>query len=296
MSIINDQRRMIDRASVLFAAKAFRIAERTLNVLPQGFNGGTAQTMARIIFEETGVAAVAITDRERIMAFTGLGADHHAPGTPISSPLTRRAIAEKCVVYVDGRDGHYVCPVSDDCQLWSVLVVPLLLDDNVIGTIKLYEARNKVFHPMNRTLGEGITGLLSSQLLLSRYEEQKDLLTLAELKVIQAQVNPHFLFNTLNTIIAIVRKDADRARELLIHLSHFFRKNLKRSSDLSTLEEELDQVASYLTIEKARFEDRLTVETDIDPSLLLLKIPAFTLQPLMEDAAHRRLRVSEYAR
>jgi|GEM_PF-4195685 len=97
-------------------------------------------------------------------------------------------------------------------------------------------------------------------------------------------VNPHFLFNSLNTIIAIVRKDADRARSLLIHLSNFFRKNLKRSTDFSTLEEELDHVKSYLQIEEARFEDRLAVEMDIDPTLLHLKIPTFTLQPLIENA------------
>ncbi len=107
---------------------------------------------------------------------------------------------------------------------------------------------------------------------------------MAELKLIQAQVNPHFLFNSLNTIISILRNDAERARELLIHLSNFFRKNLKRSGDLSTLEEELDHVNSYLKIEKARFEDRLSIEMDIDSSLLGLKLPTFTLQPLIENA------------
>ena len=71
---------------------------------------------------------------------------------------------------------------------------------------------------------------------------------------------------------------------MLIHLSNFFRKNLKRGNDLSTLEEELDQVNSYLQIEKARFDDRLVIQMDIDPALLKLKIPTFTLQPLIENA------------
>ena len=137
---------------------------------------------------------------------------------------------------------------------------------------------------MNKTLGEGIARLLSNQLLLARYEMQKNLLVQSELKLLQAQVNPHFLFNSLNTIIAILRIDAARCKDLLIHLSNFFRKNLKRSSDLSTLEEELDQVNSYLQIEKARFDDRLTVGIDIDPSLLKMILPTFTLQPLVENA------------
>jgi two-component system LytT family sensor kinase len=137
---------------------------------------------------------------------------------------------------------------------------------------------------MNKRLGEGIGALLSGQLLLARYEEQKNLLVMAELKLLQAQVNPHFLFNALNTIGAITRTDPARARELLVHLSHFFRKNLKRSGDLSTLQEELEHVGAYLEIEKARFQDRLVVETDVDPGLLSLRLPTFTLQPLIENA------------
>ena len=113
---------------------------------------------------------------------------------------------------------------------------------------------------------------------------QKNLLVQSELKLLQAQVNPHFLFNALNTIIAILRIDAARCKDLLIHLSNFFRKNLKRGNDLSTLEEELDQVNSYLQIEKARFDDRLTIEIDIDPSLMKMILPTFTLQPLVENA------------
>jgi two-component system LytT family sensor kinase len=97
-------------------------------------------------------------------------------------------------------------------------------------------------------------------------------------------VNPHFLFNALNTIIAILRRDADRSRELLIHLSNFFRKNLKRSSDVSTLAEELEHVGAYLEIEKARFEGRIAVEIDVDPELGRLTMPSFTLQPLVENA------------
>jgi two-component system LytT family sensor kinase len=137
---------------------------------------------------------------------------------------------------------------------------------------------------MNKSLGEGLGALLSSQLLIARYQEQKNLLVMSELKLLQAQVNPHFLFNALNTIIAVLRRDADRARDLLIQLSTFFRKNLKRSGELSTLGEELEHVGSYLEIEKARFEGRLTVDVDVDPVLLALQVPTFTLQPLVENA------------
>jgi len=284
MSIIRDQKNMVDRIAAISSAKAFKIAEQTLNILARGINGETAVALAKIIHKETGVGSVAITDKVKILAFIGQGSDHHKPGISIASPFTKAAISGNMVIFADGERERYHCPWSDACPINSVLVVPLQIDNDVIGTIQLFEPRNRRFLNMNKTLGEGIARLLSNQLLLSRYEMQKNLLIQAELKLLQAQVNPHFLFNSLNTIIAILRIDAARCKDLLIHLSNFFRKNLKRGSDLSTLAEELDQVNSYLQIEKARFDDRLMVDIDIDPSLLNVILPTFTLQPLVENA------------
>lgn len=284
INIIRDQKNMLDRIAAVSYEKAFKIAERTLNILARGINGDSSVELARIIQEETGVGSVAITDREKVIAFTGQGSDHHRPGDPIATHFTKTAIEENKVVFANGVTDRYQCPFSGECPLHSVLVVPLHIDNDVIGTIQLFEPKNKKFLNMNKTLGEGITRLLSNQLLLARYEMQKNLLVQSELKLLQAQINPHFLFNALNTIIAILRIDPARCKELLIHLSNFFRKNLKRGGDMSTLEEELDQVNSYLQIEKARFDDRLTFELDIDPALLKVVLPTFTLQPLVENA------------
>lgn len=284
ISIIRDQRSMYDKFGTIFSGRALKIAEQTLGILEQGFNRITAEAIAKIIHKETGVGAVGITDREQILAFVGAGSDHHTPGTPIASEFTRQTIREKRVVFADGVHLHFNCPLSSGCPLDSAIWVPLHVDGEVIGTIMLFEPRNKLFLNLNKTLGEGIARLLSEQLLRSRYEQQKNLLTQSELKLVQAQINPHFLFNALNTIIAVIRQDADRARELLLHLSNFFRKNLKRSGELATLAEELDHVNSYLLIEKARFGERLSVETQIDEELRQLKIPTFTLQPLIENA------------
>jgi two-component system LytT family sensor kinase len=186
-------------------------------------------------------------------------------------------------VFADGALQAYHCTLSPHCPIHSGLIVPLQVDGSVIGTVQLYEPRGRRFLNMNRKLGEGIGHLLSSQLLIARYQEQKNLLVLGELKLLQAQVNPHFLFNSLNTIMAVIRKDATRGRELVYHLSNYFRKNLKRSSPFSTLEEELEHIRAYLEIEKARFEG-LVVEIDVPEGLLHIQVPTFTLQPLLENA------------
>jgi two-component system LytT family sensor kinase len=224
-----------------------------------------------------------------VLAFTGAGADHHRPGSPIASPLTRRALADRRVAFADGVHERYACTLAPTCPLASAVVVPLEVDGAVVGTVQLFETSARRFRSVNRSLGEGLADLLSEQLLRAKYQEQKTLLTVAELKLVQAQVNPHFLFNSLNTIIAVTRTDPEQARELLAHLSNFFRKNLKRRAQWSTLAEELDHVGSYLEIEKARFRDRLVVEIDVEPELLPLRLPTFTLQPLLENAVKHGL-------
>src|SRR5512137_233332 len=284
MTVLLERQREEDRVAAASSERALKVAERSLELMARGFRPEAATELATIVKEETGVGAVGVTDTERILGWSGLGGDHHRPGRPIASPYTKQALATNKVVFADGIRQSYDCTVSPSCPLSSVLITPLQVDGTVVGTVQLFEPRGRRFLNMNRSLGEGLGTLLSSQLLISRYQEQKSLLVLSELKLARAQVNPHFLFNALNTIIAILRRDADRSRELLIHLSNFFRKNLKRSSDVSTLAEEMEHVGAYLEIEKARFEGRLVVETDVDPALVRLTMPSFTLQPLVENA------------
>ncbi len=284
ISMIRDQQRMYEKFSRVFSAKALTIANRTVGIMSQGFTPEASGKIAHIVQEETGVGAVAITDTDKILAFIGTGEDHHKPGTPITSAITLQAIAQNKVLFADGNSQPYRCSISPQCQLGSVLVIPLQGDEGVIGTIKLYEPKKRLFLKINHTLGEGIANLLSQQLLAGRLEQQQRLLVQSELKLVQAQINPHFLFNTLNTISAITRSDPGRARELLLHLSRFFRNNLKRQSGLTTLREEQEHCLSYLEIEQARFGERLTVINEIPLHLAEVQLPSFTLQPLIENA------------
>lgn len=284
MSILQDRKTIVEKYSATFSRRALTIAERSVGILHNGFNSENAGKIARIVYEETQVGAVSITDREKILAFVGIGDDHHQPETRISSQSTLDAIAENKIIYLDGKENAYQCSLSADCKLGSALIIPLRSGDEVVGTIKLYERKHKLFSTINMSMAEGIAQLLSSQILFSGYVQQKSLLTQAEIKLLQAQVNPHFLFNALNTISAVIRRDPDKARELIQNLSQFFRSNLKQNVRSVTLREELEHVNAYLSIEKARFTDRLNIDIDIDPSLLDVQIPSFTLQPLVENA------------
>jgi len=285
MRLILDRRETLEKYSIAFSAKALRIAERSVGVLMRGFNEHNCSRMAQIIQEETGVGAVAITDCEKLLGFVGVGADHHLPGTPISSPHTFYAIAHNEVVYADGATIPYACSVNKDCKLGSSLVIPLRGEGNrVFGTIKLYEPKRKFFSSLNRTLGEGIARLLSNLVLAGTIEEQKRLLAQSEIKLLQAQINPHFLFNALNTLAAVIRRDPEDARQIVHYLSTFFRKSLKRVNTDATLKDELEHIDSYLHIELARFSGRLNVHLSVPDDLLHLRLPTFTLQPIVENA------------
>jgi len=119
-----------------------------------------------------------------------------------------------------------------------------------------------------------------------RRVEAESLSREAQMKMLRYQLNPHFLFNTLNSISALVKtKRSDQARKMISQLSHFLRLSLESEGlvDVS-LEEELETLKLYLDIEKVRYADRLKTDFDIDEAILDAQIPALILQPLFENA------------
>ncbi|WP_026971680.1 sensor histidine kinase [Aliagarivorans marinus] len=285
MMMIRDRRRIYDKYTSYSSTKALRLAQRMVGVFREGFNNKSAEKIAKVIYQEIGVSAVAITNTKEVLAFTGMGSDHHKAGMPISTGQTTLAIQENRVVFANGLEDQYQCSIRDNCPLGSALVVPIRGAENeVIGTVKLYESKRRLFLNINRALGEGIASVLTEQLTVSRYLQQKQLLTEAELKAAKAQISPHFLFNALNTISAVVRRDADASRSLIADLALFLRNNLKSNQQLNSVASELEHTMAYLHIEQVRFADRLEVDVDIHNDLMQQVLPSFSLQPLVENA------------
>jgi sensor histidine kinase YesM len=121
--------------------------------------------------------------------------------------------------------------------------------------------------------------------LQSRTRELTELAATAQLAALRAQINPHFLFNSLNSIAQLIRTDPDKAEACVERLAEIFRYILNRAEkEFVPLGEELQMTRAYLDIERARFDERLRVRTSIDPKSLRQMIPNLILQPLVENA------------
>ncbi len=118
-----------------------------------------------------------------------------------------------------------------------------------------------------------------------KLEEQERLLLVARLDALQSQMNPHFLFNTLNSISSLVRFDPDHARDLILKLSKILRRLLGKHDEFVQLREEIEFIDDYLDIEVVRFgRDKLRVYKHLDPATLDVVIPSMLLQPLVENS------------
>ncbi len=107
----------------------------------------------------------------------------------------------------------------------------------------------------------------------------------SELNLLKSQINPHFLFNSLNSINSLIIANPDKAREMLLELSEFLRYTVRRNEkEQVSLRDEIDNIRKYLDIEKIRFGDRLVIEEDISDECLKVMIPNMILQPLYENA------------
>ncbi|MHA6259254.1 LytS/YhcK type 5TM receptor domain-containing protein [Sporosarcina sp. CAU 1771] len=288
-NVMNEQERM----TALQAQKTLRIANQTLGYLRKGMNAETAGAVCTILYEELKPSAVAMTNKTKILSHVGIAKDHHQVNVPIRTSETKDVIRDGKLIVVNEGTIHCDYP---GCPLGAAVIAPLIRRGETIGTLKLYYPSEKVITDVSIELIAGLSSLLSNQLEIAETDHAYQLAKEAEINALQAQISPHFLFNSMNIIVSLIRTDPDQARKLLTSLSYFLRQNVTGTTVSQIgLEQELSHVKSYLEIIEARFVDRLTVLYDVDEDVLNVEIPPFTLQPIVENAIHHGVNDMEKA-
>jgi LytS/YehU family sensor histidine kinase len=285
--IVRDIFREQEKVQAFSAQQSLRMIKKTSAFLFTGLNKDTASQIARIIFKETDAAAVSVTDNKKVLAFIGEGADHHYAGTPIVTAVTKRVMQNLQAVLVASKT-EIGCP-NNNCRLTAVVDAPLVVGGELVGTIKLYKANNELISSFEEELIQGIAEFFSLLLAQRKLDEKQRLLLQTEYNMLKAQVNPHFFFNTLGTIQALVQVEPQKANTLIKDVADFFRRTLKHGGEFVTLREELETVYNYIRIEKIRFGDRLAVELSIPDELQESLVPVFSIQPLVENCIRHGL-------
>lgn len=265
-----------------------KLSSQTLACMQEGLNEHSAQKICKLLLPSTAAAAVAITDKEKILGYEGAEKEKNPTGSLIRTQATALTVkdGQMRILFTPEEIGF----PSESTSINAAIIVPLAVSGHVAGTLKFYFRKAKSISKTQKSIAEGFGKLLSTQMAASALEQQTKLATNMELKALQSQINPHFLFNTINTIASLVRTDPERARMLLREFAVFYRRTLEDSSDLIPFSREIEQTLRYFTFEVARFgEDRLSLEIDMEPFVEDMMIPPFLLQPLVENTVKHAL-------
>jgi len=180
----------------------------------------------------------------------------------------------------DGRCARVILPTSDPPH-------PAAVIGPLAGGRRLLVADVALLQNASTVLARRIDAIrIEHERVERRWREQEmaRLAVDAELRALRAQLNPHFLFNALTTIGYLVKTAPDQAVHTLLRLTEVLRRALRQDEAIVTLASELQMVEAYLDIERARFEERLRVTVDVPDEVKHIRIPAFVLQPLVENA------------
>ncbi|MDI3312440.1 MAG: histidine kinase, partial [Thermoanaerobacterium sp.] len=248
------------------------ITSKTIPYIRNGLNSDTAKVVSEIIYESINVDAVAITDRKTVLAYIGL--DDVQDKCQFLKKSAINAFRFKKVYVENSKKGL--------CLLSSV-TAPLYCYDELVGTLKIFR-KNKFVNSTDIEVAKGLSNLISNQLEIADAENQKRIADEMKFNALQAQINPHFLFNALNTVISFIQYNPDGASRLLITLSEYLRNNLRHAGKWITVGKEIENIDDYLFIEKARFGEKINVVKDIDSDILNMYIPALLIQPIVENA------------
>jgi two-component system LytT family sensor kinase len=270
--ILKNAKDDIARIGAVQSQKVLNIAGRTINYLRNGLNRNTAEHVAEIICEIGEVEAAFVADGKELLAYNG-------------DLKNEERLNKNLMEYYKDPGFGTLSFVSGGKKVLFYCVPIYGIDFNFEGVIGHQLKSEKLLGDKRfANYAKELSGLLSTQMEIHKLNVLAQEAHVAEYRALRAQIEPHFLFNALNTIASFCRTNPTRARELIIELSNYFRQTLNRQEDFITMEREINFLNSYLSIEKARFGERLIVNIDIPDELENAKMPAFILQPLVENS------------
>jgi len=271
-----------ERTEANGAHKALQIAETTLDHLRTGLTFQSAEKVCELIYSKTTSLAVSMTNKDTILAHVGMESNHHRSGSPIQTDSTRQVIRLGHLLTI-GKDEIFCS--HPNCSLGAAIIAPIKIKNETVATLKIYVHNENLLTPSLIELVQGLSSMFGHQLELSELDQLQELAKEAEIRALQAQVNPHFLFNAMNTIVSLIRTNPNRARSLLVSLANFIRQNVESSTEgMVTLQKEVELIQSYLLIEEARFSDRIKVKYSIDPNTLVYSIPPMAILTLVQNS------------
>jgi two-component system, LytTR family, sensor kinase len=246
-----------------------------------GLTEASAAKAARHLRALVGSVGLSITDTHKGLAYDGLGGHHSAQLTAAAG----RAVRAQRSVVLNGSD----LPCDRvDCIVRGAVVAPLAGADGTPAGALVAVADDQPAPGLVQATLEAARWA-GSQLALAELDSSRERLARAEVRALRAQISPHFIYNALTAIASFVRTDPERARELILEFAEFTRYSFRAHGEFTTLAEELRSIDRYLTIERARFGDRLQVRLQIAPEVLPVGLPFLCLQPLVENAVRHGL-------
>ena len=275
----------IIQKSELIAGRQAKLALEIANkTLPHFRETENLSEVCKIIAEDLGAKATVITNKKEIIAGFSFDKDE-IKKADIKSNNTRKVLKTGEAMLVIKEDDEIIEDFLDiSPHIKSCIILPLKEKNDISGTLKIFFDTAEKITDKNRYLMIGLSHLISTQMEISKVENLISLLKYSELKALQSQINPHFLFNVLNTMTSLIRTNPEKAREVTIDLSNYLRYNLDNNVKSVELIKELNQVNTYIKIEKVRFGDKLNIIYDVDESLYNFQIPSLIIQPLVENS------------
>ncbi len=232
-----------------------RTARAIVDDLADGLTGNGARTAARRLRGLLDVQGLALADLSGSLLWSGRPGDDAATETLVEKVL------------------HTETPVGRS----PLLAVPLHVNDELAGALVISGTVRRA------AVREAATWVVNA-LEHARLEASADRAEQAELRALQAEISPHFVYNALTVIASLVRSEPDRARELMLDFADYTRYSLARRGAYTTVSDEFHAIETYLALQRAVLGDRLRVQIRVAPEVLGVAVPYLILQPLVENA------------